>query len=1195
MFKNFFLSELKYALKQPMVYIFFGFMALFTFGATVSDNIQIGGGIGNVYENAPHIITVYTTIMTIFGLLIATAFFNNAALRDYKNNFHEILFSTPLSRSGYFFGRFFGALLLSTIPMLGVFFGVWLGTLVAPIFDWVAPDRFGDFYLETFVNNYLLFILPNMFFAGSIIFALACKFRNTTISFVGTLIIIVGYIISGKLLSDIGNETIAAITDSFGIRTYSVYSKYFTPIEKNTLSPEFTGILLLNRFVWIALGLVILISSYFGFSFQEKNKKVKTSKEYKKESIKPLTAPKLHPTFNAKTEWSQFKSFFTINVLSIVKNVTFKILLLFSVIILISNLIGGFEYYGLQAYPLTYKLIDTINGLTGVFIIIILVFFSGELIWRDRDHKINEVIDATPHTSLISLSAKTLSLVSITTILHAFIIICGIIYQLANGFTRIEIDVYLLDFFYTNFFTYFILSSVMIMIQVLLNNKYLGYFVSIIVIFIWSFVLSMLDIESNMLDIGAGPWLMYSDMNNFGPGLTGAMWFNIYWTLFSILCLFLAGALWNRGTLASLKDKIRFAKKSMPNSYKLSIISIVSLWILVAGFVFYNTQILNPYKTSDEREEVKVAYEKKYKKYQNNILPKITDAKYFIDIFPYRRNVHVKTILELTNKSNQPIDSIHFTIDPKWNPEIKIPNTKLVYEDKELDYSIYKFSPALKPDESVKATIHTKYISKGFQNTRGSSSVVQNGTFLDNFEILPVIGYNESYELSDKNKRKKYGLKPKDRMPKLEENCSINCMKNYLSDGKSDYINVETVISTADDQIAIAPGSLLKKWKEKDRNYYHYKVDHPSQNFYSFLSAKYQLATRKWNGIDIEVYHDQKHPWNVEMMLNAVERSLKYYTENFGPYYHKQCRIVEIPRYASFAQAFPGTMPYSEAVGFVTNLENENKNNIVDAFIAHEMAHQWWAHQIVGADMQGATMLDESFAEYSSLMTMKSIAKTPMSMREFLKYNHHRYLRGRSGEADRELPLYKVENQQYIHYGKGSVILYALQDYIGENNVNTAMRNFLDEFKYKKPPYPTSLDFIRHLEPQVPDSMKYLIKNWIKEITLYDNRMKTAICKRLDNGKYLTTVDIESYKMKADTIGKETKIKVNDWVDIGFFADDDEKRLIFEKRVKIDKSQMSFSFELDSLPVKAGIDPRRLLIDRIYDDNIISVTMSNKK
>ena len=93
MFKTFFITEIKYSLKQPMVYIFLGLLTLFVFGATASDNIIIGGSVGNVYKNAPHIITIYTTIMSIFGLLIATAFFNNAALRDYNNNFNEILFS----------------------------------------------------------------------------------------------------------------------------------------------------------------------------------------------------------------------------------------------------------------------------------------------------------------------------------------------------------------------------------------------------------------------------------------------------------------------------------------------------------------------------------------------------------------------------------------------------------------------------------------------------------------------------------------------------------------------------------------------------------------------------------------------------------------------------------------------------------------------------------------------------------------------------------------------------------------------------------------------------------------------------------------------------------------------------------------------------------------------------------------------
>ena len=217
MFKHFFLFEIKNALKQPMIYIFLGLLALLTFGATASDNIQIGGSVGNVLRNAPHVITVYTTVMTIFGLLMAAAFYNNAALRDFSNEFNEILFSTPLKKSSYFFGRFCGALLLSTTPLLGVFLGAVLGSIAAPLFGWIDADRFGSFYLETFTNNYFLFILPNMFIAGSIIFALANIWKSTVISFVGALAIIMGYIISGNLISDIDNETFGALSDTFGI------------------------------------------------------------------------------------------------------------------------------------------------------------------------------------------------------------------------------------------------------------------------------------------------------------------------------------------------------------------------------------------------------------------------------------------------------------------------------------------------------------------------------------------------------------------------------------------------------------------------------------------------------------------------------------------------------------------------------------------------------------------------------------------------------------------------------------------------------------------------------------------------------------------------------------------------------------------------------------------------------------------
>ncbi len=1186
MFKTFFISELKYTLKQPMVYIFIFILGLLEFFATVSDNVQVGGAIGNVYRNSPFTITQHVSIFCIFSLLMAAAFFNNAALRDHNNEFNEILFTTPLSKKGYFFGRFFGALIVSTLPLIGVFIGMLLGTYMNSIFGWIASERFGPFYIETFVNNYLLFILPNVFLAGTVIYAMANKWKSTVISFVGGLLIIVAYIVSGSLMSDVDNETIAGLSDIFGINTYAIETKYFTPLEKNTVSPGFSGLLFQNRLIWTSLGVVILLVSYFSFSFKQKNKRIKKQKAVNSKKATVFALPSLNPIYNGKTTWVQFKSFFFTNFLSIIKSITFKILFLFCIIILVADLSGGFEYFGLKSYPLTYKLIDSIQDNTDIFLIIILVFFSGELIWRDRDNKIYEVIDATAHTSFISMIAKSLSLVCIAVILHFFFIVIGIIYQLLNGFTRIELDVYFLDFIYGNLSFYIVFSGITILIQVLVNNKYIGYFVSVLVLFVWQILLNILDVSSNMVDIAGRPSIWYSDMNGFGPGLKGALWFNTYWVLFALLGLLIAGALWSRGSKSSLLSRIKSAKKATPKTYR-SFIAITAIaWLGLAGYVYYNTQILNPYRSNDTQEELAADYEKKYRKYKGAIHPKVTDAKYYIDVFPSKRNIHVKADIELTNESTQAIDSLHFFFDEDWETQLNIPNASEAFNDKTYNYTIYKLDPPLQPGQKFVMKVDNKYITKGFSNRRGNTNIVKNGTFFNNGEILPIMGYNEDLELGDKNTRKKYDLPVKERMPKLTEEVGELHMSNYLNDGQSDFINVETVISTSEDQIAIAPGSLIKKWKEKGRDYYHYKTDTPSLNFYSFMSADYKIKKREWNGIDIEVYYDEKHPENVDMMLDAVERSLAYYTKNFGPYYHKQCRIIEFPRYASFAQAFPGTMPYSEAIGFVINLEDETENNVVDAVIAHEMGHQWWAHQVIGAKMQGGTMTSESFAEYSALMTLKSISKTPMKMREFLKYDHDRYLRGRSGERLKELPLYKVENQGYIHYGKGSVILYALQDYIGEEKVNTAMRCFLEEYRYKKPPYPSSYDFLRYLEPQVPDSLQYLVTDMFKEITLYDNRLKEATYKKLDNGKYEVKMAIESYKIKSDSIGTETKVAMNDWIDIGFFMDEDEEKLYEQKRLKFNKEATSITVELDSLPVKAAIDPRHLLIDRVYKDNI---------
>ncbi|PKV51279.1 peptidase M1-like protein [Aquimarina sp. MAR_2010_214] len=1203
MFKTFFFKEISMGLKRSMVYIFFFIFAAIAAIGVVSDGITFGGATGNILKNAPHVITLYVANLSIIALLIATAYFNNAALRDYQNNFDGIIFSTALNKASYFFGRFFGALFLSTIPLLGVFFGFFIGTDISVEMGMASADRMGILNSEAFINNYLIFILPNMFVAGAIIFAVANKWKSTMVSFIATIIIIVAYLLSGTFLKDISTESFAALTDIMGLKAYTIDSKYFTSIEKNTEIVSFTGWLFVNRLLWLSVGIVTIIASYLSFSFVQKHKKVKTKKETKKSdvSVQVFNLPNTTNSFSFITSWNQFISFFKINFYTILKSNTFKILLAFGVLILINKLLNGFEFYGLQSYHVTSKMLAFNRPISMIIGIIILIFFSGELVWRERSNNINGVIDGTPHNSLTLILAKIAALIVINLLFDLFLIVVSILYQLLNGYTNPEIGVYVLDFLYSGVTMYVIWSCILVFIQVILNNKYIAYFVSILLIFMFEFlIVDALGIKSYMLNLGFTPSYLYSDMNGFSSELIAINWFNLYWMLFGFVLITLASLFWVRGTVKGVKSRFKSAKNHFTKKYVLCLSVIVVLFTLTSSFVYYNTQILNPYGSASEIKMMQKSYENMYKKYEHIIQPKIVEIKYKVDIYPNDRNVISKSFITIENKGEYAIDSLHYSLihfidsgvdgielkESEWKKSLTIPNSKLVYNDSDLGYQIYKLEKPLLPGAQMKFTLETEYLSKGFENTMSNIRVVKNGTFFDSNYLLPTFGYEAYNEIMDASDRKERGLKPRKLINKLEEKDKTYLKENYITGKISDWVNVETTISTSNDQTAIAPGTLVKQWSANGRNYFNYKNDHTSLNFTNFMSAKYEVARKKWNGVDIEVYYHKAHDYNIDIMLSGIEKSLMYYTENFGPYFHKQARIIEIPRYYNFAQSFPGTMPYTEGGGFVSNLTNENDTNVVYSIIAHEMAHQYWGHQVVGANVQGATMLSESFSEYAALMVMKHELNDDIKMKRFLAYDFEKYLKGRSNETQKELPLYQVGNQGYIHYGKGSLVLYALQDYIGEERVNTALKAFLNGYKYKETPFPTTLDFLTYLEPLIPEKYKYLITDWFKEITLYDYRLKDATYKRKGNGKYKVSMDIEASKIKVDGLGTETKVKQRDWVDIGVYADTEEKHLIFSKRVLFTDEKMNFSFEIDTIPAKAAIDPKRLLIERVIDDNV---------
>jgi aminopeptidase N len=328
--------------------------------------------------------------------------------------------------------------------------------------------------------------------------------------------------------------------------------------------------------------------------------------------------------------------------------------------------------------------------------------------------------------------------------------------------------------------------------------------------------------------------------------------------------------------------------------------------------------------------------------------------------------------------------------------------------------------------------------------------------------------------------------------------------------------------------------------------------------------------------------------------MNSMKKSLTYYTTNFGPYYHKEARIIEFPRVAGFAQAFAGTMPYSESIGFIANLNHPDDIDMVFYVVAHEMGHQWWAHQVVGANMEGATLLSETMAQYSALMVMEKEYGRDM-MRKFLKYEMDNYLRSRGQEKLKERPLLTVESGQgYIHYRKGSVILYYLKEMIGEEKVNAALRKMIRRYAYAHPPYPTSWDLVDTFQQEIPAEYQYLVKDLFEDITLFSNRTLDATAQKRSDGKFDVTINVESHKFKADSKGNETEVPVDDWIDIGAFAKPEKDRkygkTLYRDRVHVTQGHSTYTFVTPELPDKAGIDPFLLLVDRVPDDNTMKVT-----
>ena len=1191
MFRHFFGFEIRFWLRGWMVWIFFLVIGLLFFGAVSSDHVTVGNTLGNTYKNAPWVIENFYAVCSILTLLMTTAFVNSAASREFAYNMNQIVFATPLKKFDYLAGRFLGSALVAVIPLLGVSAGI----LAAKYMPWVDPERWGSVVWSAHLKAILVFAIPNTLFIAAIIFAIAVLTRSTVVSFVGGLVLLVGYGISQALTTDLQNQTWAALIDPFGMNTFQIATKYWTVADKNSLTLGYSGLLLWNRLIWLGVGLLVFGFAYARFSFAERSSKPKKNlKVVETPSLTATPVPSVTRQFGPGAQWAQFWGSSKLEFRRLIKTIPYVVVTAAALLNCLTSLIfNSTEGYGNTSFPVTYQMLEIIAGTLYIFLIALITYHAGVLIWEDRDSNNDEVQDALPTPEWPAFAAKFVALMSSIAIILAVTMATAVLVQFFNHYHRYQLGLYAATLFGIDFSGFVFLAVLAFFIHVLSPNKYVGCFAFVGFAIVNFLVWEPLHVATNLVKFGQAPSMVYSDFFGYAPFLKSWAWFTLYWMAFSLVMVVATLLLWPRGRDPRWSSRFRNARLRFNGPLrKVAAFGMVA-FVAIGVWIYYNTEVLNKVRSENDRDTTQADYEKTYKKYEKQPQPRITDVKYAIDIYPETRGMEMRGEQTIVNKTAQPLSEVDFTLTDNYDTNIEVPGARLTKNDARLLFQTFSLDPAMQPGESRVIHFTVKARNRGFENSVTNREIVQNGTFFNN-TVAPMIGYQPTNEMTDRNKRKKFGLKEQDLMPTLEENCTADCMNSYLSNN-SDWVTVETTISTSPDQIAVAPGSLLREWSENGRHYYHYKLDHYSLNFYSFISARYEVARSDWNGISIEVYYLKEHPWNVPKMLNSVKKSFAYYTQNFGPYPHKQARIIEFPRIARFAQAFPGTMPYSESIGFIANLEHPDDIDFVFYVVGHEMGHQWWGHQVVGADMQGATLLSETMAQYSALMTMEK-EYGPNAMRKFMQYEMDNYLRSRGTELLKERPLLRVEaSQGYIHYRKGSVAMYYLREMIGEDTVNRALRKMLSQYGYKGAPYPTSYALMDALREQTPPERQYLLQELFYDITLFSNRCITATAHKRSDGKYDVTVNVETHKYKADEKGNETEVPVNDWIEVGALAapEKDKKygNVLHRERVHMTTGKSAYTFTTDALPDKAGIDPLLLLVDRMPDDNLVKVTV----
>ncbi|HEX6693470.1 MAG TPA: M1 family aminopeptidase [Longimicrobiales bacterium] len=1187
-FREVFRYEIDHLFRSKTTWLYLAFVFALCFLMIVGD-AQPGH---TIKVNAPEHLAEIMLVMGIVGLAISAGVFGEAAVRDFQSGMEPLLFTTAMSRSDHLGGRFAAALAINLMILLAAPLGMFTATQVLT----VEPGVFAPFRWAAYAQPFVLYVVPNTVLAGAIMFTAGKLTRQVIPVYLTGIAIGVSYLFASAFLEAIGNPVLTMLADPVGVGATDVVTRYRTVAERNTMLIGFPPTLIMNRALWLTAAAAVLVALHRRFRFAHPDSDRKRDSQTAADRFdtqneplraKPVEVPRINGTFTARTTFAQVSAVAGRSLTQIAGSRWFALVLTACVgLVLLFGWNAGDTVLESSVWLRTFLVTEAVLGMrAGPIPYLLIALYAGELVWKQREVDEADIADATPTGEGAALLGRFLALALIIMMIQVAYMAGGILLQALHGYYDFELGLYIRTLFGMKLVSYLILAALAMIVHVIVNQKYVGH-IAVLIAFAAPYGLLQTGwVQHNLLLFGRAPAWTYSDMNGFGPFLAPYLWFKAYWASWALL-LGVAGALfWMRGRESALKRRVVRARERLRGTVAHVGAAAAGLILLFGGFIFYNTNVVNHYRPGFAASAPQAEYEKRFSRYADLPQPIITAATLRVEIRPEVPSAELRGSFTLLNATGARLDAVHVVLDPQIEARaLQLDRgAQVVQSGGEIDYRIYRLDRTLAPGDSIQLSFDVVFQPRGFGNDGAQTDLTASSAYF-NRGWLPFIGYQPALELQNDDARRALGLPAAAGLPPQSDTSAAR----HTTVRNEDRVTVDAVIGTTIDQTAVTPGDLVRTWTEGDRRYFHYRTQQPLPFGATVFSGRYAIVQDRWQDVDLRIYHHPAHTYVLDRMLRSMKASLAYYTAHFGPYQGAQLTIVEIPRYGRFGRAHPQMVAFTE-----DNLLTRVKDGELDQTFfgtAHEIAHQWWGGQVEHAMVRGAAMLSETLANYSAMMVVEK-TYGPDAARKVYDYQMDRYLQRRSAFPT-DVPLRDVEDHPHISYGKGAVAMYSLREAIGEDAVNVALQRFAAKYANTGPPFATSLDLLAELRAVTPDSMAYILTDLFETVTLWDVKAEQAVVQGTA-GSYEVSLDVVARKVRADSVGNETEVPMNDVVDIGVFAagaGNQPVKELYHRMHRIHSGRQTLRITVPEKPSSAGIDPRNRLIDRNRKDNTVAVT-----